>query len=431
MNGRVLLRHSTATSRVSREGMAYSATRETVVSRVAYIVLTVSARGLGVVFALSLTFALTSAEYGKYAFVLQTATAISAIGLLGLPNIINVRLSRASGKAVVDRAMLGLLALSAVSCLAGALIGYWAFGREALGVGPLVLVALTVSLLAYSVSNSVLHGLRRYKSAAVSGVIAALAPFGLYVTHGRSAGQALVWQSTAGATLLACVICIGLAFFVRGGRSAPVEEAGERAAEARTHGKAVTITILSLASTWIVQQHVFRGGGASGYASFAVATQFLSLFTMLPATLAPYLTSQFASRIPADRCRLRDKLFVASSAASAIIAFAAIVGILVADGMLPEVYGKSRFEISLALAAGAVQLAKAPISIFFFSELDLAPEMNSAIILSLVGLLGALFLPGQSDAMSVVRLAAITSGAAVVVYYWAKRRRGESWVSRS
>jgi O-antigen/teichoic acid export membrane protein len=176
-----------------------------------------------------------------------------------------------------------------------------------------------------------------------------------------------------------------------------------------TYGvKQIVVVSLLTFSQWLIQRKiVFGPGGASDNAIYSIGNQIFNIITFLPTILGPIIVTKFASA--GGDTAARQKICVSSLRLFGLIALGACVmtflGLYFGVRFLPPRYADCVETGFIASLAAAVQVLKAPFSLYFLSELKVSREIASAILGALFMIVAtALFASISPNGGTVIRL---------------------------
>lgn len=132
---------------------------------------------------------------------------------------------------------------------------------------------------------------------------------------------------------------------------------------------------------WLIQRKIIFGtGGASENAIYSIGNQIFNMMTFIPSILTPIIVTKLAAA--GTDIGLRRRIALRSLrlfSAVAVCACAAVfVGLWLGIPFLPPRYASALETGVIAAGAAGFQIARAPFSLYFLSELKASREMASA-----------------------------------------------------
>ncbi|WP_164940538.1 lipopolysaccharide biosynthesis protein [Bradyrhizobium zhanjiangense] len=365
--------------------------------------LTVLARALSFFSVLLFARAMSPADFGVYGFLQASANLTVVFTTFNLPTPISVILARGGGhrlrleNTILTAVLLGSMMLGALTSLLGF---FFAFPSISIGLNGVMWFLVFTSMSSLQLLSGAALVARGERLRSAVGILAG--SVALCITLALVQSLSLAQALRLGALSVAFGGIISGAMLLSGGLHKDFRHVGSSLVSfLKRSGKTIFLfSVLSFCTSlafqsglWLLQRQLLAHGGAVEGAVFALGNQFYNVVLFLPGIFAPLLLRRL-SIVRVEREQIGELL----RAGGAAICVAALGTVIFAEVgpfillMLPEKYRVGPEPLTLAVAAGAIMLAKAPFSVFFQARVSASAEFFASLAATAILVLGA-FVP--------------------------------------
>jgi O-antigen/teichoic acid export membrane protein len=376
-----------------------------------YLALSIGARAVSALATLVIVGRVSATSFGGFSYLQATGALIVSLFALGIESSLNaaVRRRAVASEPIMPTIFAGIIvALAGFACSVATLILFCqgvADAHDLVAVGTLSLCIFSFVFIASSLLNGLSYGIGHYTFAAAGGAIqTGLFLLGSFVISSTASAWGLLYLFVAArlAGIIVQASCLGAA----SGRSALSKAVREHAVAKQTlreayelgsYGFRQSIGVATLMlGYWFLQHELIESEqGELANAVYGVGNQIYNIIVFLPFIFNPLIVGRL-SNLQGDRAALRREcikfasLFLASSIA---ICIAVWITFAFALHLLPPAYLGSLQVVVVASAAAALQLVKAPFTLFFVAKLRAGPELIATSVGTAALLVGGFVFP--------------------------------------
>lgn len=383
-----------------------------------FIAMSLVGRLLSILAVVVLARQVDAAQFGIFSYLQTTANLGLLIGLLNLPNILNVKLAHDNKETIRIENSFLIITTFITSIFASSIFIFILFFSNS---NQLNSINELLSILLFIFTNAALSLLQAALFARGQFLVVAFS--NLLISAAYFLVVCLAPLRTFADILLACALTngIGVVIFAAkalgGGVIADVRVIGQAISRHSrewirllvTFSGATLITGIAFQyAMWLIQRSIIASGGPAENAIYAIGLQFTNVVIFLPSILAPVLVRTVTlSRAEGGKIR-RVLAYFALSAVCCIAGLAAfwLLGDHIA-ALFPKSYAIDNRVLLISIGAGIFAFLKAPFSVYFQTRLEALPDSAGNVVAALATCVVAVFTPLAATALGGSELRAL------------------------